>query len=148
MADSTGTQPLTYRQEHFFASLNQENQIQQQRPVLMRGSTSSELLSSHALDGIFIYLFFLNRAGTNHALLQSVISTCEFFFEKFAFVGRPRNINHQREQTRQLLFRNQAVRVGHFASISRQLAAFHGRLGVECHGELAFKSAQPTPSVA
>lgn len=73
---------------------------------------------------VFCCCFFLNQAGTNNALLQSVISTCEFFYEKCAFVGRIRNINHQRKRTQQLLFRNQAVRVGHFASISRQLAAF------------------------
>lgn len=42
-----------------------------------------------------------------------------------------------------LLLRNQSVCVSYFASISRQLAACHGRLGVECHRDLAFKTAQP-----
>lgn len=148
MADSIGTQTLTYRQEHFQSLIPRKTAS---AAAARRASFNvrQHLIKAAVLRAVLLLFFSsFDLAGTNNALLQSVISTCEFFYEKCAFVGRIRSINHKRTQAQQLLFRNQAVRVGHFASISRQLAALHGRLGVECHRELAFKSAQPTPSVA
>lgn len=62
---------------------------------------------------------------------------------RFPSVGSIYNINHKQKQAQLLLPCNQDICVSHFASISRQSAACHGRLGVQCHRDLAFKSAQP-----